>query len=210
MHRIVVHRLLLRFLRQLMAVHDLRAAGDGVLLPHLRQLVDDDTADAGRLGQRVLQVGDLVGQRRRLRHALEDVLLVDVAQLDLRHILRLHLVDAEGDHQVGNDLRFLLRLPDGADGLVDVQQDALETLQQVQLVLLLFEDKVDPALDALGAPCRPLLQNPVHPQHTGLAGDEDIEVAADRVLQRGQAEQLGHQLVRVHAPLQVDGQLQAA
>ena len=92
-------------------------------------------------------------------HPLEDVLLIDIAQLDLRHVLRLHLIDAEGDHQIGDDLGFLLRLPDGTDGLVDVQQDALQTLQQVQLVLLLLQDEEHPALDALGAPSRPLLQN---------------------------------------------------
>ena len=40
---------------------------------------------------------------------LQNVFLVDVAQLDLRDELRLHLVDAEADHQVRHDLR--LRTP---------------------------------------------------------------------------------------------------
>ena len=49
-HRIVLRRLLLRLLRHLVAVHDLRPPGHGVLLLHVLQLVDDDLADAARLG----------------------------------------------------------------------------------------------------------------------------------------------------------------
>ena len=53
---------LLRLLH-LVAEHHLGAAGHGVLLPHVGELVDDDAADALRLGEDVLQVGDLVLQR---------------------------------------------------------------------------------------------------------------------------------------------------
>ena len=73
------------------------------------------------------------------RVLLEDVFFVDVAQLDLRHVIRLNLVDAEADHQVGHDLVFQLRLPDDGDGLVDVQQDSFQTFQQVQPVFLLLQ-----------------------------------------------------------------------
>ena len=210
MDGIVLRRVLLRLLLDLVAVHDLRAAGHGVLLPHLRQLVHNDAADAAGLGQCVLQIVDLVGQRRRLLHPLEDVLLVDVPQLDLRHILRLHLIDAKADHQVGDDLGLLLRLPDDPDGLIDIQQDTLQALQQMQLFLFLVEDVVHPALDAVGAPGRPFGEELPHPHDPGHAGNEDVEVAADGVLQGRQAEQLGHQLIRLHAALQVDGQLQTA
>ena len=79
----------------------------------------------------------------------------------------------------------------------------------MELFLLFAEDIVHAALDAVGAPRCPLGEDLPHPHDPGHTGDEDVEVAAYRVLQGRQAEQLGHQLVRVHAPLQVDGQLQA-
>ena len=59
---------------------------------------------------------------------LEDVFLVDVAQLDLRHELGLDLVDTEADHQVGDHLRIGFRLPDDLDGKVDVQQNFFQAL----------------------------------------------------------------------------------
>ena len=193
-----------------MAVNDLGFPGLGVLLAYLRQLLHHDLADAGWLLQGVFQILDLPLQCLRLLHPLEDVLLVDVAELDLRHVFRLLLVDAEADHQVGDDLGLLLRLPDDGDGLVDVQQDALQTQQQMQLLLLAGEDEVHPPPHTLRAPCDPLLQQGLDSQHTGHPGDEDVEVAAEGVLQRCQLIQLLHQLLRVHPPLEVDGELQAA
>ena len=81
---------------------------------------------AAYLGQGVLQVGNLRLQVLHLRYPLEDVLLVDVAQLDFSHEFCLDLIDTEANHQVGDDLCFLLGLADDGDGLVDIQQDALE------------------------------------------------------------------------------------
>ena len=95
-----------------------------------------DIADL-RLGfDDFLQLFNLVFECFGLLRALQDIFLVDVAQLDLRHKLRLHLVDAEADHQVRHDLRLGLRLADDADGLVDVQQNLAQALQQVELFAL--------------------------------------------------------------------------
>ena len=74
---------------------------------------------------------DLLLQPGHLLNALEDVLLVDVAQLDVGHVLGLHVVDAEADHQVGHHLVVLLGLPDDFDGPVDVQQDLFQAAEQV-------------------------------------------------------------------------------
>ena len=192
-----------------MTVEELRPPGHSVLFAHLLQLAHDDLPDPGRLLQGVLQVGDLLLQVLGLLDPLEDILLVDIPQLDLRHIFRLDLVDAEADHQVGDNLGLLLGLPDDADGLVDVQQDALQAQQQVQLVLFAVQYEIHPPPHALRAPGRPLVQNLPHAHDPGHPGDENVEIAADRVLQGRQAEQLGHQLLRVRAALEVDGQLQA-
>ena len=79
----------------------------------------------------------------------------------------------------------------------------------MQLVLLLFQDEVDAAAHGLRPPGGPLLQDLPDAQHLGAAGDQHVEVAGEGVLQGGGLEELGHQLVGVHAPLEVDGQLQA-
>ena len=201
-HRVVRGLVLLPLvLVGLVVIEDLRAAGNGVLLLHLGELVHDDLPDALGVVDGDLQVGDLRLQGVHLLGALEDILLIDVPQADIRHVLRLDLVDAEPDHQVGHHLRVLLGLPDDLDGPVDVQKDALETLQKVQLVLLLLHVEVDPPPHGLGTPGGPLLQDFPHPHHPGHAGDEDVEVAGLAVLEGGHAEQLGHQLVRVGAPL---------
>ena len=193
----------------LVGVDDGGTAGLAVFLGGGVQLLHNDLLHPLRAVQQVLQIVDLIPQGVRLPGALENIFLVDVPQLDLRHIFRLDLVDAEADHQIGDDLGFLLRLPDNADGLVNIQQDALQALQQVQLFLLLAQHEEDPPLHAVGAPRRPFLQDLPDTQHLGAAGDQHVEVAGKGVLQRCQLVELGHQLVRVHAPLQVDGQLQA-
>ena len=193
----------------LVLVDDGGEAGLGVLLLHVPQLLDDDLPDPPGIAGQILQVVDLVPEGLLLPDPLEDILLVDVAQLDLRHVLRLDLVDAEADHQVGHHVGLALRLPDDLDGLVDVQKDALEALEEMELVLFLVEGEIHPPPDALCAPGAPLLQQLPDPQDLGRPGDEDVEVAGDGILQRGGPVELGHELVRVHAPLEVDGQLQA-
>ena len=186
--------------------------GDAVLFLHVLQLAGDDRA--------LMRAGDCRGCPPGRRSppparpvscdAFEDILLVDVAQLDLRHVLRLDLVDAEADHQVGHHLGVLLRLPDDLDGLVDVQQDALEALEEVELVLLFLAGEVGAAADAVHPPGSPLIQNLPHAHDPGHPGDEDVEVAGEGVLQGGGLEQLRAMSLSGSAPaLEVDGELQA-
>ena len=169
-----------------MGIDDGGTAGLAVFLSGGVQFLHNDLLHPLGAVQQVLQIVDLVPQGIRLPGPLENVLFIDVPQLDLRHIFRLDLVDAEADHQVGDDLGLLLRLPDDGDGLVDIQQDALQTQQQMQLLLLAGEDEVYPPPHALRAPCDPLLQQGLDSQHTGHPGDEDVEVTAEGVLQRRQ------------------------
>ena len=191
---------------QHMLVDDLGAAGHGVLFPHLSELPNDDLPDALGVVHGVLQVGDLGLQVVHFLGALQDIFLIDVAQADVGHKLGLDLVDSEADHQVGHHLGVLLGLPDDADGPVDVQQDAPQAFQQMQLILLLFHVVVDPAAHAVHTPGGPLLQNLPHTHDFGHAGDEDVEVAGLGIHEGGGPEELGHELVRVGAPLQVNGQ----
>ena len=80
----------------------------------------------------------------------------------------------------------------------------------MQLFLFALQVKVETAADALAAERRPLLQQLTNAQYTGRTGNENIEIAAEAVLQRRHAKQLLHQLVRVGTALAVNGQLQAA
>ena len=146
------------------AVQDLAAAGLAVLLCHVAQLLDDDPADAGGLCEDVVQVGDVGFQLLDLAGALEDIFPVEMAQLDLRHIVGLYFVDAKADHQVGHDLRLLLRGADDVDGLVDVHQNRRQTLEQVEALFLAVEVVVGAAADALHPEGRPLLcRSPARP-----------------------------------------------
>ena len=108
-----------------------------VLLVHRGKFIADDLLDLLFAGQDFLQLGDIAFQLRDVLRAVEDVLLVDVAQLQLRHELSLHLVDAEALHEVRNDLGLQLGVADDGNGLVDVQQNSLKAVQQVQSVALL-------------------------------------------------------------------------
>ena len=61
----------------------------------------------GRAFENILQVGNGVLELLDLLGALQNILAVQVTQLDLGHVLSLNLVNAEANHQVGDDLRFL-------------------------------------------------------------------------------------------------------
>ena len=79
----------------------------------------------------------------------------------------------------------------------------------MELLLLPVHGEIGAPAHGVHPPGGPLLQDLPHAHHPGHPGDEDVEVAGLAVQQGGGAEQLGHELVRVGAPLQVDGQLQA-
>ena len=192
-----------------MVVDDAGPAVFAVFVGDRVQLFDDHGADLALALQEVFQFGDLFFQIVDLLCALENIFFIDIAQLDFRDELRLHLVDAEADHQIWNDFRVGLRLADDADGLVDVEQDALEALEQVQLFGFFLLLVIDAAADAFGAPSRPLLDDLPHAEHLRHTGDQDVEVAAEGVAPGGRAEEPLHELFGIDAALEVDRQLQA-
>ena len=99
------------------------------------------------------------------------------------NVLGLHLVDAEADHQVGYDLGFLCGIAHNFNCFIDIQQDSFQAFEQMQALLLALQIVVGAAAHALGAERDPLIQNAAHPQHLGLARNQDIEVAGKAVLQ---------------------------
>ena len=188
--------------------HQAGLARHRMLLVHLRKLVADDLLDLLLAGKRGGKLGDVVGELGDVAGAVEDVLLVDVAQLDLRHELGLHLVDAEALHEVGHHVHLELGAADDGDGLVDVEQDGLKAVQQMQAVALFLQVEGDATARRLHAPGNPFRQDLPHAHDARVAVDQHVEVARERVLQRGGAEQLRHQLLRVDAALDVDGDAQ--
>lgn len=144
---------------------DARAALGRVLLDDLLQLLDDDIADL-RLGfDDFLQLFNLVFECFGLLRALQDILLVDVAQADIRNKFGLDFVDAEAFHQVRDNICVLFGLADDFNRLVDIEQDFTQTEQQMQLVLLLVEVKEHTAANAFGAPRRPLIEQLGYAEH---------------------------------------------
>ena len=196
-----------RIVRQV--VQNFRFAGAAILFGNIAQLGHNDLADAGGAFENIFQVCDRLFQFLNFLGAFEDILTVEVAQLDFRHILSLHFVNAKPDHQVGHNLGFFRSVAHNFNCLINIQQDSFQAAQQVQTLLLALQIIVGAAAHAFGAECDPLQQNLAHAQHAGLAADQHIEVAGKTVLQRGCLEQTRHQLVRVLAALEVDGQLQA-
>ena len=209
-HRIIRGRFLRLLAGLLHLIQHLGPARLAVVLGDLPQLVHDDGIHLAGAAQRILHVGDLAGQAFDLRGTLEDVFPVQVPQLDLRHELRLRLIDAEADHQVGDDLGLLLGLPHNLHGLIDIQQDLFQSQQQMQLLLAALQVVVNAPADALPTERCPFLQQFPHAQHPGRPGNQHVKVAAEAVLQRRHAEQLLHQPVGIGAALAVDGQLQAS
>ena len=80
----------------------------------------------------------------------------------------------------------------------------------MQLFLFALQIEIDAPADTFPAEGGPFLQQLPDAQHPGRAGDENIEIAAEAILQRRHAEQLLHQLIGIGAPLAVDGELEAA
>ena len=79
----------------------------------------------------------------------------------------------------------------------------------MQALGLFAQVKVNAATRGLNTPLDPLVQNLAHAHNAGIAVDEHVEVARERILQRGRAIELGHELVGVDAALKVDGDAQA-
>ena len=208
MHGIIGDLLLFPVLLQLVGIEQHRAARLAILLCHRLQFLDDDPLDLCLAVQNPLELRDVLFQLADLFRALEDVFPVEVAQFDLGHIFRLHLVDAEADHQVRDHLGLLFRVAHNGHCLVDVQQDRLKALEQMELVALFAQVKMRAAAHAFDAERHPLLQQVAHAEHARDARDQHVEVAGEAVLQGRKLKQALHQAVRVYAALQVNGDLQ--
>ena len=163
------------------------------------ELLADHCLDLFLRAEQLFQLRNFPFQTLGLLQTVEQKFLVDVAQPDFCHILCLHLIDAEADHEVRNDLGVELCFADDADCLVDIEQDLAQTFEKMQLVLFLLQLEIDPPADALAAPRGPLLENLAHTQHARHAADQNVEVAAERVLQRRRFEELLHELFGVRA-----------
>ena len=196
------------YLDDLMGLNPARAARHHVLLVDRCQLVADDLLDVLFAGEDLLKLGNLALELGDVLGAVENVLFVDVAELKLGDKLGLGLVDVETLHKVGYNLCLELSAADDGDGLVDVEQNCLKAVQQVQALGLFAQVKVNAATRGRNTPLDPLVQNLAHAHNTGIAVDEHVEVARERILQRGRAIELGHELVGVDAALKVDGDAQ--
>ena len=82
-------------------------------------------------------------------------------------------------------------------------------MQQVQALGLFAQVKVNAAARGLNTPLDPLVQDLAHAHNARVTIDQHVEVARERILQRGRAIELGHELVGVDTALKVDGDAQA-
>ena len=176
-HRVLLDFGLQAYLDNLMGLDPARAARHHVLFVDRGQLVGNDLLDVVLARQDILKLGDLALELGDVLGAVEDVLLVDVAKLELGNKLGLGLVDVETLHKIGHDLGLELSAADDGDGLVDVEQDRLKTVQQVQALGFFAQVKVNAAARGLNAPRDPLMQDLAHAHNAGVAVDQHVEVA---------------------------------
>ena len=162
-----------------------RAARHHILLVDRGQLVADDLLDIVLARKDLLEFGDLTLELGNVLGAVEDVLLVDVAELELGDKLGLGFVDVEAAHEVGHDLGLELGAADDGDGLVDIEQNRLKAVQQMQALGLFAQVKVNAATRGLNTPLDPLVQDLAHAHNARVTIDQHVEVARERILQRG-------------------------
>ena len=115
-----------------MGLDPARATRYHIFLVDRGQLVADDLLDVVFARENLLKFGNLTLELSDVLGAVEDVLLVDVAELKFGNKLGLGLVDVKTLHKVGHDLGLEFGAADDGDGLVDIEQDRLEAVQQVQ------------------------------------------------------------------------------
>ena len=165
------------YLDNLMGLNPARAARHHVLFVDRGQLVADDLLDVVLAGEDLLKLGNLTLKLSDVLGAVEDVLLVDVAELKLGNKLGLGLVDVETLHKVGHDLGLELGATDDGDRLVDVEQNRLKAVQQVQALGLFAQVKVNAATRGLNTPLDPLVQDLAYAHNAGIAVDQHVKVA---------------------------------
>ena len=176
-HRVLLDLGLQAYLDDLVGLNPARAARHHVLLVDRGQLVADDLLDVVLAGEDLLKLGNLTLELSDVLGAVEDVLLVDVAELKLGNKLGLGLVDVETLHKVGHDLSLELGATDDGDGLVDVEQNRLEAVQQVQALGLFAQVKVNAATRGLNTPLDPLVQDLAYAHNAGVTIDQHVKVA---------------------------------
>ena len=131
-NRILLDLRLQAYLDDLVGLNPARAARHYIFLVDRCQLVADDLLDVLLAGEDLLKLGNLALKLGDVLGAVEDVLLVDVAELKFGNKLGLGLVDVETLHEVGHDFGLELGAADDGNGLVNVEQNRLEAVQQVQ------------------------------------------------------------------------------
>ena len=185
-------------------VGDAGSALAGVLLLELGQLVLDDPADPGRVGQDVLELGDQLDDRQVL---VLDLLAFEGGQAGQPHVedgLGLELGQVEPAHQVGPGEVHVGRVADRLDDRVEVVERDLEPFEDVRPGARLAEIELGPAPDDLAAVVEPVDEDAAQREGLRLAVDEREHVHVERELHRRVLEQVVEHLVRVGVALELD------
>ena len=100
----------------------LRTTGLTVLFLDLGELRGDERFLLELVGKYILYLGYFSLKSLDLVYAVDDVLLIEVAELDLCDVFCLDLVNSEACHKVGDNVLFLFGVSYYADSLVYVKQ----------------------------------------------------------------------------------------
>ena len=145
-----------------------------------------------------------------LVYAVDDILLVEVAELYFSDIFCLDFVDAKARHEVGDNILFLFGVADNAYRLVDVKKYLSKTQEKMELVLLLLKVVGKLAADAGYSEGYPRFENIYYTELHRMRVDEHIKVALEAVLKGCHLKELSHKLIGVDSTAEVECKLKSA
>ena len=187
---------------------DFGFSGLAVFFCHIAQLLTDDIFDFCIRAKCFMQTFDFLFQCIQLCNAFQNIFLIDVAQLNLRDIFRLNLINFKACHQIRHNHFFLLGATDNGNRLINIHQDFGKPFEQVIFFGFPLNIKCKLSADGIHAEVRPVLQNFAHAKRHGLAMNQHIKITAEAIRQRCHGEQLVHQQLHICAALEVNRNFQ--
>ena len=112
----------------LLCTYEFGSSGLTVLLCYFFQCLGNEIVDPSGTAEEILSIGDISLELIPVGYPVKDVLLIDVAELDLSDIFSLLLIDSEALHEVRDNVGFKLCLSDDLNCLIDVKEYDCETV----------------------------------------------------------------------------------
>ena len=128
MDRIILDDLFLVEFFNLAAIDNLSLSREIIFLYNFLKTLDYYVFDSCLTCKDILEVFYLCGKLARLRYALENILLIDIAKLYFCDVFRLNFVYSEAYHKIRDNFALFLGFADNRDCAVNIKKNLFETL----------------------------------------------------------------------------------